>query len=65
MSDVAMSAPLRSASLRIASPAPDHLAPRPATITGRFAFVMRADPDDRLIEADETNNASWVDVALR
>ena len=32
---------------------------------GRFAFVMRADPNDRLIETDETNNASWVDVALR
>ena len=40
MSEVAISAPMRSASLRIASPAPDQIAPRPATITGFFAFAM-------------------------
>ena len=32
---------------------------------GRFAFVMRADPAHRLIETDETDNASWVGVTLR
>ena len=40
MSEVAISAPVRSASLRIASPAPDQLAPRPATITGFLAVAM-------------------------
>jgi hypothetical protein len=40
ISEVAMSAPERSASFRIASPAPDQRAPRPATITGRLALEM-------------------------
>lgn len=34
-------------------------------LRGRFAFVMRADPADRLIETDETDNATWVGVTLR
>ena len=31
---------------------------------GRFAFVMRADPEDRLVERNEANNFSWVKVTL-
>src|SRR5687768_3570318 len=42
MSEVAISAPERSASFMIAPPAPDHRAPRPATMTGRLAPVMRS-----------------------
>src|SRR6478735_2477987 len=37
---VATSAPVRLASDCIASPAPDQIAPRPATITGFFAFAI-------------------------
>ena len=37
-----MSAPMRSASLTTAGPAPDHIAPRPQMMTGRFALPTRS-----------------------
>ncbi len=33
-------------------------------LQGRFAFVMRADPDGRLTEINEVNNAAWALVTL-
>jgi hypothetical protein len=33
-------------------------------LRGRFAFVMRADPSDVLMERDESDNAAWVYVTL-
>jgi hypothetical protein len=40
------------------------LAPAPTGLQGRFAFVMRADPEGRLLETNEGNNAAWVLVTL-
>jgi hypothetical protein len=33
-------------------------------LIGRFAFVMRADPDNELAELSDANNAAWVLVSL-
>jgi hypothetical protein len=33
-------------------------------LIGRFAFVMRADPDNELSELSDANNAAWVLVSL-